>query len=165
MPVDDKQLLWVARVLGYQVKERAGAAADDPGPRKSAVAYAKSRLAWLAARAEVERGIAALRQELARTFAKDGFAAELDKAYASAVSPILGTLDETLADQLDAALNATEPGERQKRVGEAQATIARYRAFVAEEAFLAGLDDNPLVPLAITKTLTSTLDGLAAAVR
>ena len=81
------------------------------------------------------------------------------------MAPLLERLDESLADRLDEAANATDPAERARLVAAARASIAQYQAVLASEPLIADLDDNPFVPLSIQKTLTATLTALAAAVR
>lgn len=130
-----------------------------------AVTYAKSRLAWLAARKKVESDIEKLRAEIVATYQKDGIAAELDKAYQARVAPLLAALDERLADKLDDASNATDPTVRARLVAEAKEIIGDYTTFLNTDTTIADLDDNPFVPLSIQNTIAATLSTLAKAVR
>ena len=97
----------------------------------------------------------------------DGFdlETELHAEYTQFVAPVLEALDESLADKLDEATNATNPATRAKLVDEAKAIIQRYQAYLAGEPVIIALDTNPIVPVAIRPTLTTTLTALAQAVR
>ena len=139
-----------------------------PAPQAAAgggqVAYAKSRLAWLAARKKVETDIEKLRSEIVATYQEDGSAPELDKLYRDRVAPILAALDERLADKLDEATNATDPAKHAKLVAEARALIVEYEAFLDGEPLIADLDNNPFLPLTIKTTVSATLAALSKAV-
>lgn len=139
--------------------------APAPATTGAVVAYTKSRLAWLAARKKVESEIEKLRAELAASYADNGMAADIERSYGERVASLMAGLDESLADKLGEASNATDPAARAKLVEEARAIMARYQGFVAGEPLIADLDANPFVPLAIQQTLTATLTGLSAAIR
>jgi hypothetical protein len=139
-------------------------AATQPAPGGGAVAYAKSRLAWLAARKKVESEIDKLRSEIIATYQADGIAAEIEKRYRERVAPVLGTLDESLADKLEEATNATDAAQRAKLVEEAKQIMQRYETYLAGEKIIADLDSNPFVPLAIQQTISATLTALSKAV-
>jgi hypothetical protein len=124
------------------------------------VAYAKSRLAWLAVRKKVEGDLDKLRSEIVATFSENGEAATLDKLFRDKVAPVMATLDESLADKLDEATNAADPAQRQKLIAEAKAIIQSYTTYVNSEPLLGDFDDNPFAPLAIRATLTTTLSTL-----
>lgn len=156
---------WIEQVLGYrfppELKLRTPAA---PAPTRSVVTYAKSRLAWLAARQKVQGEIEKPRGGLIAAFQGFDIDAELHSEYTQFVAPVLEALDESLADKLDEATNATDPAKRSKLVEEARAIIQRYESYIAGEPVIAALDTNPVVPLAIRQTLTTTLTALAQAV-
>ncbi len=76
---------------------------------------------------------------------------------------MLATLDESLADKLDEATNATDPAARARLVEEAKAIIGRYEAYLSGEPLIADLDANPFAPLAIQQTVSATLAALAKA--
>jgi len=157
---------WILQVLGYKFPPQlALKTGNAPAPAASVVTYAKSRLAWLAARQKVQSEIDKLRGGLIAAF--DGFdiQTELHAEYTQFVAPVLEALDESLADKLDEATNATNPATRAKLVDEAKAIIQRYQAYLAGEPVIIALDTNPIVPVAIRPTLTTTLTALAQAVR
>jgi len=139
--------------------------AQPASPAAGAVAYGKSRLAWLAARKKVEGDIEKLRGEIVATYKADGIADKLDAAYRSRVAPVLSTLDESLADKLDEATNATDPAKRAALVQDARAILQRYQQFLASDDTINELDTNPFVPLQIRATIAGTLDTLSKAVR
>ena len=139
-------------------------APTDAAASAGAVIYGKSRLAWLAARQKVMSDIDKLRAELAATYEQDPIAPQVASRYAATVQPIIDGFDTALADELDAAVNATDPGKRGELVGQAKATIGRYQAFL-EQPLIADLDDNPFLPLTIHATLSNTLAALSKTIR
>lgn len=130
-----------------------------------AVAYAKSRLAWIAARKKVEGDLEKLRSAIVTTYSQDGIAADLEKRYSERVAPVLANLDEKLADKLDEATNATDPQQRTALVAEAKQIMQGYEAYLAGEKIIADLDTNPFVPVAIQQTISATLATLEKTVR
>ena len=140
-------------------------APTDAGAAAGAVAYGKSRLAWLAARQKVISDIEKLRAEIVATYQDDGIAPELESSYKATVQPIIDQFDTELADDLDAAVNATDPAKRGELVGQAKATIDRYQKFLDGEPLIADLDDNPFVPLSIHATISNTLAALSKTLR
>ena len=76
---------------------------------------------------------------------------------------MLDTLDLRLAHHLDEADLASGQA-RTEKLAESKAIIAEYVAFLQHEPLIADLDSNPFVPLAIQKTVGTTLAALAAAV-
>jgi hypothetical protein len=154
---------------GIEALRRALAAAMEQAKQKGAggsgvVAYAKSRLAWLAARKKVESDIETLRQSIIDTFKDDAIAPQLETSYKTRVAPVLATLDESLADTLDAATNATDPAARAKLVAEAQAIMQKYAQYLTSEPLIKDLDENPFVPLSIRATVGGTISALSKAV-
>lgn len=156
---------WIEQVLGYKFPpEPALQPAAAPAPTRSVVTYAKSRLAWLATRQKIQSEMDKLRGGLIAAFEGFDIEAELHAEYTQFVAPVLEALDESLADKLDEATNATDPAKRSKLVEEARTIIQRYESYLAGEPVIAALDTNPVVPLAIRQTLTTTLTALAQAV-
>lgn len=137
---------------------------NGAGGGASTVTYAKSRLAWLAARKKVESDIDKLRSEIVATYKNDGIADQLESSFRSRVAPVLATLDESLADKLDEVANATDPTVRAGLVTEAKAIMQRYQSYLSSESLIADLDDNPFAPLTIQQTISATLSALEKAV-
>ncbi|MBN9508457.1 MAG: hypothetical protein J0I21_04970, partial [Alphaproteobacteria bacterium] len=133
---------------------------QQPGATGSVVAYAKSRLAWLAARKKVESDLDKLRGAIVTAYANDGIAADLEKRYTEKVAPVLANLDERLADKLDEATNATDPQQRAALVAEAKKIMQDYEKYLTGEKIIADLDSNPFVPVAIQQTIAGTLATL-----
>ena len=156
---------WIEQFLGYRFPvELALKTAAAPAPTGREVTYAKSRLAWLATRQKVQSEMEKLRGGLIAAFEGFDIEAELHAEYTEFVAPVLATLDESLADKLDEATNATNPAGRAKLVEEAKTIIQRYQNYLAGEPVIVALDTNPVVPLTIRETLTTTLTALAQAV-
>ena len=87
---------------------------------------------------------------------------ELADVYSKRVGPMLEALDEELADKLDEATNATDPGARAKLVTEAKAAIARYQSFLAQDEGIAALTTIRSCRSPIQQTMTATLAALSA---
>jgi hypothetical protein len=156
---------WIERVLGYKFALAPETKGSQPlAATAGLVAYAKSRLVWLAARQKMRSEIEKLRGALTTAFAGFDVDAELNSAYTDFVDPVLTELDESLADKLDQASNATDPATRSKLVEEAKSIMQRYQDYIAAAPVIAALDSNPAVPLAIRSTLSGTLTALAKAV-
>lgn len=153
---------------GSETERHSGEDDDDEAGAPTAtgaVNYAKSRLAWLAARKKVDSEVDKLRAEMLAYFAEDDIAPQITDAYAKRVRPVLDELDEALADKLDDAANTADPARRATLVAAARTEIDRYTAFVAADPTIKALDTNPFVPLAIKQTMEATLTALHAAVR
>ncbi len=144
------------RALG-EAMDAAKLKAAGPG----AVAYAKSRLAWLAARKKMESDIDALRVKIVETFKDDAIAPQIETNYRAKVAPVLERLDASLADKLDEATNATDPAARAKLVAEAKSKLSFYAKYLAAEPLLKDLDENPFLPLTIRATIGGTIQQLA----
>jgi len=135
-----------------------------PKPAGAAVTYAKSRLAWMAARQKVGAEIAKLRAQLLTEYKDDGRSVEILDAYDTRAANVLAGFDEKLADKLDEATNAADAALRTQLVADAKALIATYQQFLDGEKLIADLDENPFVPLAIRATIGATLTALSAAI-
>ena len=129
-----------------------------------AVTYAKSRLAWLAARKKVESDIETLRQRIIETFKDDAIAPQLDTSYKTKVAPVLATLDESLAVTLDDATNATDPAKRADLVKAAKDIMQKYAQYLTSEPLIKDLDENPFLPLSIRATVGGTISTLSKAI-
>jgi len=139
--------------------------AQKAGAQGGGVAFAKSRLAWLAARKKLEEGLEKLHGEIATTYKDSPSLSDIETRFRTTVAPVLASLDDELADKLDDVANAADPTQRTKLITDAKATIARYENYVSSEKLLADLDDNPFVPLALRDTITKTLAVISATVR
>jgi hypothetical protein len=142
----------------------ARAQADVPASAAGAVAYAKSRLAWIAARKKVEAEFEKLVNSVAEQYAPDKDDHIVRQRLRSRLGPLIATFDESLADKLDEATNEADPARRQELVAEARAIISRYEAYIASEPLFDEMDANPFAPTAVKKTMMQTLQALSSAV-
>ena len=133
-------------------------------PKAGAVAYGKSRLAWLAVRKKMTSDFEKLGSEMAELHDMPELAGDIKATVQERLEPVLNALDESLADALDDAINATDPAARAKHVDKARGIIVDYQKFVASDQTLAELDENPIVPMRLRATLTATLSTLSAAI-
>lgn len=154
---------------GIDALERAlAAAAAQAGagatPAVNVAALAKASKAWLATRQKVESDIAKLRTSFADAFKEHEHADALTAGFEARVETVMTGLDEELAHRLAEVTSTTDPAAHAKMVVDAKKIIQRYEAFLSSDPTIAEIDANPLVPLAIQKTLTATLEILNRAV-
>ncbi len=141
-------------------------AKEEIGTDTGAVAYSKSRLAWLAVRKQMQGDVDKLRDTLIEEYQGTPILTQIQASYDNRISKKLDVLDESLADLLGDASTAADPAVRAAKVQAAREKIAEYQGYLASESKLFDdLDSNPFVPLAIKATLTKTLSTLSAAVR
>lgn len=140
-----------------------GKANGKSGPA-SVQTFHKSRVAWTATRAKVDTELQKLSKAIMDASAGEDMIDGLEDQFFKVVDPVLAELDETLSDTLSAAADA-DGEEREQLLSDARKTIARYRKFVESSSIISDLDNNPFVPLAIGKTLTSTLSTLTSIMR
>lgn len=138
----------------------AATAAPAAAGSASTAAFAKARVAWLAARRKVETEVGKLHAEMTSAYQGHGFGADLDRFFRAKVEPMMGSLDESLAHKLQEVTSNTDQAQHAQLVREAKQIIQRYETYVAGEKLIGKLDNNPFVPLAIEKTLTATLTTL-----
>jgi hypothetical protein len=125
------------------------------------VTLQQSRLAWEATLKKVRADKAKLTKEIVDRFQGDPGLEQAQRA-AARVTQALESFDEELTDILDRALNAENPEARSKFHGEAAAIIEAYLANLDADPVIAMLDTNPYMPVAIHKTLATTLNMLAS---
>ena len=140
-----------------------GAPPAAPAPVKAAATFLTARKAWLATRQKVETDISKLQSSFSSAFKDHDMAADLEAAFQTRVESVLGKLDAELAEKLDAVSKTADPAQHAKLVGEARKIMQRYQDFVDSDPTLTEIDSNPFVPLAIQKTLTTTLSALSKA--
>lgn len=142
----------------------SAAAATPEHPRGTiapSIVYTQSRLAWLASRKKVEGELKKLEQAILDRY-KTNAALPAVVQGVRKLDRVLEVFDESLADTLDAALNAVDPAVKQRLHEEARGIIHRYEDFLKTDPMVRELDSNPFVPIGVQSTLTSTLSVLAA---
>jgi hypothetical protein len=137
----------------------APAAAPTPAAPGRFVHQAKVRLGWQMARQKLAADLKALEGAILEHYRDQPEGADL-ATRVRRFDDVLGTLDESLADKLDAALNAADPAQRSALHEQARTILAGYAQYVRDEPLIAALDDNPFVPLSTHKTLLKTLKVL-----
>jgi hypothetical protein len=159
-----ESLLGQAPAAGAGAAAPAAPAAPPPPGKMGSPVFAKARVTWVATRKKVESEIDKLHKEMMSVYAGHGVAADLDKMFMSKVEPIMGQLDESLAEKLDEVSSNSDPATHAKLVDEAKKIIAGYESYLASEPLIASLDKNPFVPLSIQATLTASLAALSKVV-
>lgn len=147
---------------GAAVGQTAGAPAA--ATNGAAPQVTKASLAWVATRKKIEADLAKLKSTVMAACQGVDIESALEAGFREKVEPVLGQLDESLAQKLQEVNGANDAAQREKLVREAKGIIQRYQAFVASSSTIAHLDANPFVPLTISKTLTATLSTLDRAV-
>jgi hypothetical protein len=142
-------------------------APQDTGGTAGAVAYAKSRLAWIAVRRTLETEVDKLRVKMLNFYKQRGvdIGVALNRSFNERVREVMAALDDELLDILDEATNESDPSKRAALVANARDVIKRYQTFITSESLLSELDDNPFEKLNIKATVTKTLETLSSALR
>ena len=146
----------------------AAPGAPQPGapgakPANPAV-FDKAQAAWVATRAKVQGEFNKLFAEIGAVYDGHGVVAELEKSFHSQVQPVMQQLDQNLSGKLRELSSNPDPSSHSRLVQEAQQIIVSYEQYIAGDALLSQLDQNPFVPLAAQKTLVASLATLAKAV-
>jgi hypothetical protein len=144
----------------------AAASAAQPlahGNPQGAVAYGKARLAWLQARTVARNEIDRLAKKIIEDCRGEPDFADIE-AGCENLYDILDELDQRLADELDAALNAASEDERQRLHAQARKTLDEYRAYVDRDELLNGIDDNAFVPVRARQTMSAALTSIGKAI-
>ncbi|MBL8362833.1 MAG: hypothetical protein JNN18_20265 [Rubrivivax sp.] len=123
------------------------------------VNHARARLAWAGSRQRVAADLQKLEAAILAHYQGDEDLPELAQSVRQ-LDRILAELDESLADKLDEALNASDVTVRAQLHEQAREILARYGRFVDTDSLLAALDANPFVPLTTHKTLMAALQVL-----
>ena len=135
-------------------------------PKAGIVEFQKSRLIWLAARKKVASEIAAFKSAIAEEFAGDP-----DEPQALAaideLDEILLNFDETLVDELDDLLNASDEAAKAKATAAVKKTVGGYIVYLKSNPLVAQLEgDTPFdVKLSVGSTLLNTLKVLGSQLR
>ena len=145
-----------------QVLDGIGApAAASPRPAAPhTAAFAKARVAWVATRQKVESDLDKLHAKIIADYKDHGHLADIEKFFRAKVEPVLDSLDDSLARKFDEIASNADPAQHADLVRGAKQIMAKYKSYIAGEPFIAGLDTNPFMPLAIEKTLAATLSTL-----
>jgi hypothetical protein len=154
----------ISTLDGLKLVEGAGAPASEPAPARADkpkfVNYAQARLAWVATRQKAGAELEQLKKAILADYQGDPLLPNVQKGVRR-LDTILKTLDESLADKLDEALNADEV-KRPQFNQQAAAIIARYQQFLKTSSVVIGLDANPFRPVRVEHLLSATLTTLAA---
>lgn len=135
--------------------------ATKPIDTPAGQAHAKAGLAWKATYAKLSGDLDKLTAGFTAAFQDHPQAAELQQAFSAKIDSVLGSLDQSLSDKLSELSQAQDAATHQKIVSDAKAILAQYQQTVANSPILAQIDENPIVPLSLQKTLNATLGTLA----
>ena len=139
-------------------------AANHGATHPAAPVIAKAKAAWSATRVKIEADLAKMMKQLEAALSDHEMADELAASCKARVDGVLQHLDEALSHKLDEVNKAPDPASRAKLVAEAHQVIARYTGHIGNDPTIKELDENPFVPLALVKTLTTTLRALSRSI-
>ena len=167
-------LTYAANAL-LQLKKALDGAAGSPvggpvgGPAAGSAAgnmgLAKSRLAWVGARQQVELDIDKLRSALATAYGGQDVGGEVMQRFQATIAPVLARFDDRLLDAIDGLMNEGDAAVRGTKLTAAKGVVKDCLAFAMTDKLVADLDANPFVPLAIRSTSTAALAVLAKAMQ
>lgn len=123
------------------------------------VNQAKARIAWQGMRQKVQVDLKKLEDAILAHYQGATNFGELT-AKVRKLDKVLSALDETLADTLDDALNASDLAQRARLHEQARGILARYTEFATADELMLALDSNPFVPLTTRDTLLKGLQVL-----
>lgn len=160
-----KALDTLEQLLKSAPQAAAAAAAPAASGSRSTVApaivYTQTRLAWVATRSKVKAELDKLEKSILAHYQGNEVLPNVVRSVRK-LDSVLEMFDESLTDQLDKALNATDAAEKARCHDEARQVIARYQGYLASDPFVQELDGNPFIPISVRSTLDTTLKTLAS---
>ncbi len=159
-------LTYAANAL-LQLKTALDGAPSSPanGPAAGNMGLAKSRLAWVGARQQVESDIGKLRAALASAYGGQEVGGEVLQRFQATVAPVLARFDDRLLDAIDGLMNEGDADARGAKLTAAKGVVKDCLSFVMTDKLVADLDANPFAPLAIRSTSTAALAAVAKAMQ
>src|SRR5262249_44923251 len=143
----------------------AGATATAPQGAPTALSLiklGKARLEWIGSRSKAVQDIGGLKAAIEAELKDDPEQQGQLAAALKRLDGLITELNEDLGNQLDAVLNASDPGQSQALARTAQATMDRFIKFVDTDEIMAELDGNEVLPgLQITGPLRAKLRDIA----
>jgi hypothetical protein len=132
-----------------------------PGGDAAAAAFAKSSQLWRSCRTQAQTKVGQLKTAILTAYAdQPEVAAELQKNMGKLDQAVEG-LDARLETTLDAATKVADPAQRHLLAEQSRALIAGYIKYVATDATLQALDENPFgVQLGLKDTFSKVLAAL-----
>lgn len=153
--------------VGGGVGQAAGAAASAADHQKhrehaakQAPAIDKASNVWGATRQRVMAEVEKLEKAFTSALDGHGMMADLTKTLQGKVESTLHHLDDRLMHALAAVNKAPDAAERAKHVEHAHKLLQHYQTHVSSDKTIKMLDSNPFHPLAIEKTVMSSLAAL-----
>lgn len=159
-------LTYAANAL-LQLKTALDGAPSSPanGPAAGNPGLAKSRLAWVGARQQVESDIGKLRSALASVYGSQDVGGEVMQRFQATVAPVLARFDDRLLDAIDGLMNEGDADARGAKLTAAKGVVKDCLSFAMTDKLVADLDANPFAPLAIRGTTTAALAAVAKAMQ
>jgi hypothetical protein len=136
------------------------------GPDPAVVAkIQKSCAVWNATLAKMNGDIDKLTKAVAAASAGHDLGESFEKEFQSVVRPLMTTVDSSLSEMLMRAAQARDAAEHERLLNVARGTLGRITSFVQSNPVIGHLDENPFVPLAVAKTLNTTLSAISNIIR
>jgi hypothetical protein len=137
----------------------------DSSAQARAPAIAKAQTAWGATLQKVEGDLGKLHNAFGSAFKGHDQEEEIGKAFRSRVEGVMQSFDKELHEVLESVNRARGRREREEMVKRAHEILARHRRRIESDQTIVQIDANPFVSMSIGKTIGTTIDALARAIR
>ncbi len=155
---------WVSRALGVAMEGVTPSRGDDPlrdlPTSGLSFAFRKARLEWAMARTKARADLERLQGGLRDALKGHPQFTAMDQGIGK-LSEALAGLDDRLEDELDAALNTTDPAKLADSKKAALKIIAEYQVVVDSDPLLLRMDSNPFMKVAVQAVLANQLAAMA----
>ena len=147
-----------------RIEQMLGDATKAGGGGLSVTKLATARLEWVNTRDAAIKEITVLSKAIVAAFAKETTQAPQVKEAITRLAGLTLKLKTGLDDELDAALNESDPGKRAQLAAKAKGTLASIRKFVEEDELMSNLDNNEVVKtMAVVGPMKKSLAAISAA--
>ncbi len=153
----DRALASLAGVVALLRQGVGGGAAD--APPAGTVAFQRSRVLWLGARAKMMDEARKLGDQIAAAGADEEDAAEIAAAGQEIVAQV-ERIDERLQTVLDELTNSPEGRARETLKRQAATVVAEYEAMLGAAPFTM-IDQNPFAPVAVASRARAALTAIS----
>jgi hypothetical protein len=134
---------------------------SKPDRSGAQVLFTQTRLDWDSTRKTVLAELQELEAEILEASREEPDLEDI-RGGTKNLFAMLETLDTSLIDKLDEAINALDPAQRKALHGQALEIVGGYRKFIRSDALLRDIDDNGFLELDVRETLDLKLAAMAA---
>jgi hypothetical protein len=161
-----KDVTEAARVLALlrsaldTAADQAPGGAPDPADNARLQSYDKARRLWAGTLKAVDTELLRLTAAIKVAYDPEGIGDPVAAAFTAQSRPVLGRFDGGLAAAIQAVIEA-DSGQRAEALGKARGIVAGLQAELAATPLLGLLDANPIAPVAIGRSISAALVGIA----